>query len=290
MFFAYHRSRKSHFLLFGYGCLTLLAVSVIHLYRHSKEIHHTQQKNRNVATQIITKHTSQKDLTYYFCSHFYPTICQLKKDTSDPTGSVRKNIKGEILALQTYQEILRENSNLSVDEYDELFVKKVYTSKRRHRIQSAFHYVQNALLRYIDKQNNHIFTDREKKFLKNRLKKIKLELPPPASLYQDEPDLFTKNNILYERLTDNSLRLRVGGAYLITVQSWFNLIFSMSHELAHSIDPCELKFLQIYIPSYDKLSACFIKQGLVQIHNERSECGENDELSETFADWIAVQI
>ncbi len=135
-----------------------------------------------------------------------------------------------------------------------------------------------------------MFSQHEKQTLKKRIYKVKLELPPPATVYSDEPDLFTKNDLYYERISSGSLRLRVGGAYLFTVQSWFNRVFTLAHELAHSIDPCELRNIHFSLPAYDRLSACLMSQKIISVTKNRSECAENDQLSETFADWIAVQI
>jgi hypothetical protein len=33
-----------------------------------------------------------------------------------------------------------------------------------------------------------------------------------------------------------------------------------------------------------------MQQKLVALHKDRFECGSNDELSETFADWVAVHV
>jgi hypothetical protein len=38
------------------------------------------------------------------------------------------------------------------------------------------------------------------------------------------------------------------------------------------------------------LASCFIRTGLVSTGKNRLECTAHDQLSETFADWIAVQI
>jgi hypothetical protein len=38
------------------------------------------------------------------------------------------------------------------------------------------------------------------------------------------------------------------------------------------------------------LSACLVSTGLVAMRRTRLECGDNDQLSETFADWLAVHV
>jgi len=68
------------------------------------------------------------------------------------------------------------------------------------------------------------------------------------------------------------------------------LVFTLSHELAHSIDPCELRSSGIPLESYDRLNACFLATGVVATRAVRQECGDDDQLSEAFADWVAIRI
>ena len=86
------------------------------------------------------------------------------------------------------------------------------------------------------------------------------------------------------------MRLRVGGAYIFIAKSWFNLVFTLAHELAHSIDPCEMRSIRLSFPAYDRLTACFLQNGMIKTFKIRKECGQNDQLAETFADWIAVEV
>ena len=143
--------------------------------------------------------------------------------------------------------------------------------------------------KWVDKQPKTVFNAREKRTLKSRLRRTNLELPP-KTLYTDSPDVYTKSDVFYERTASGAMRMRVGGAYLLSVKSWFNLIFTIAHELGHSIDPCEMRVNRVLIPAYDKVSACFVEQGFIHTGKDRVECGEHDQLSEVFADWVAVQI
>ncbi len=169
-------------------------------------------------------------------------------------------------------------------------VKEIFTPTRRARVESAYQWVKRTMEEFINRQPHETFSAQEKKQLKARLRKTKLELPPPVSVYADEPDLFTKNDVFYERLANGDMRMRVGGAYLLSAKSWFNLVFTLAHEFAHSIDPCELRAADLSIPAYDRIYACFLQNGLIAARKTRQECGENDQLSETFADWMAVQV
>jgi hypothetical protein len=220
----------------------------------------------------------------------YRVVCQKRGETHDPTGVVKPDVDGELQALREYEKIIHEHPDWSSEQVDQELVATIYTEKRRERLRSAYRWVQSALEIFINRQPEHVFTAGEKRKLLTRLRKTELQLPPPVSTYGDEPDLFTKNDVVYERTGDGRMRMRVGGAYILTAKSWFNLVFTMAHELGHAIDPCELRVARVSIPAYDRLSACFMAHGLVAQRNTRRECGDNDQLSETFADWIAVQV
>ncbi len=225
------------------------------------------------------------------CHSLYKVVCARRGVTRDPTGSVRPDVDGELLALRAYEEIIRQHPDWTSEQVDEELVQRIYTPPVRARIESTFRLVRNSLEQFIDHQPDGVFTASERKLLKKHLRAVELQLPPPASVYADEPDLLTKNDVYYERLRDGRTRLRVGGAYFFTSRSYFNLVFTLGHELAHSIDPCELKITaQAVLPAYERLSACLIRKGTVALRPDRTECGKNDQLSETFADWFATQV
>lgn len=225
------------------------------------------------------------------CGDLHGIVCGKRGATRDPTGSVQTDVTGELRALRTYEEILHRHPEWTSQQADEEFVRTIYTAQERARIESATRWVRNALERFIERQPAEVFDKREKKQLRNRLRRVELQLPIPASAYADEPDLLTKNDVFYERLGNGRMRLRVGGAYLLTAKSWFNLVFTLAHEFAHAIDPCEIRSSNhLSFPAYDRISACFASNGLVTLRNNRHECGRNDQLSETFSDWMAVQI
>jgi hypothetical protein len=227
------------------------------------------------------------------CQNIYRLVCQKSSGTNithDPTGSVRSDVEGEKLALSLYADIIHAHRDWTIDQIDEEMAIQTYTPARRGRIESAFRWVKNNIEQFINQQSSSVFTAHEKQIIKARLKKTKIELPPPASIYSDEPDLLTKNEVYFERTHEGKTRLRVGGAYLFIAKSWFNIVFTLAHELAHSIDPCEIRAMRLSFPAYDQLTACFLQNSLIATRNDRSECGANDQLSETFADWLAVQV
>jgi hypothetical protein len=224
------------------------------------------------------------------CNQLHRLICSQIGVTRDPTGSVRSDIDGEQMAVELFSKIAQENPDFTPEQINERLANEIYTPRNRNRIESAFRWVMHAIEKFIDAQPDTTFTHWEKHQLKHRLRQIELQLPPPLSAYADEPDLITKNDVYYERLPDGKMRLRVGGAYFFTVKSWFNTVFTLAHELAHGIDPCEVRSARLAFPAYDRLSACFMQQKLVPLRKNRLECGANDELSETFADWVAVHV
>lgn len=224
------------------------------------------------------------------CQNFYRFVCQKSGVSYDPTGMVRPDVDGEKQVLQIYKTIIQKHGDWTPDQVDEELVREVFTPERRARIKSAFKWVVRDIERLIDRQPSSVFNASEKRLLKNRLRKTQLELPPPATLYADEPDLITKDEVYYERLLDGQMRLRIGGGYLFITTSWFNYIFTFAHELFHSIDLCEVRTARLSFPAYDRLEACFLSHHLIATPKTRSECGEDDQLSEISADWVATQI
>ena len=224
------------------------------------------------------------------CEAFYELFCKKSPSQNDPTGTVRSDEESEKEANRIYREIIRNHPNWSVEQVDEQFVLQVYTPQNRAKVHSAFSLVKQTLNHLIDQEPDLIFNPFEKTQIEERIRKVDLQLPPPASLYQDEPDLLTKSEFLYERKLSGETALRVGGASLLLSKSWFNMIFSLAHELGHSIDPCEIRSAGMSFPAYDHLVGCFLQHHLIAMRNTRSECGRNDQLSETFADWIAAQV
>lgn len=224
------------------------------------------------------------------CKDFYRAICRKEGETRDPTGTVRPDIDGEKSALEMFQTLVRTHPDWTSDQVDDELAKQLYTPTRRQRVETAYRWVSRAMERIVDEQPASVFSANEKHSLKERLRRTKLELPPPAKTYDDEPDLFTKSDVYYERTPDGRLRMRVGGAFLITVKSWFNMVFTMGHELAHSIDPCELKVIGLHLAAYDRLTSCFLRDGIIVTRTPAQECGDKDQLSEAFADWMAVQV
>jgi hypothetical protein len=220
----------------------------------------------------------------------FRSVCQRRGESRDPTGVVHSDAEGELQALRAQRDIIRAHKDWTSEQVDEELVRAIFTPKRRARIESTYAWVEKSIEAFIDRQPDAVFGAAEKKTLKRRVRATSLQLPPPASVYADEPDLFTKNDVFYERAANGGMRMRVGGAYLLSAKSWFNVVFTLAHEFGHSIDPCELKVAKISIPAYRPLAACFIKQGVIAAPPDRQECGENDQLSETFADWIAVQV
>jgi hypothetical protein len=226
------------------------------------------------------------------CEDIYETVCEETEwPLRDPTGRVRRDVDAEVEVLRMFEELLLENPEWSREEAYEELVRVVYSEKRVKRLRAAFQRAREEMERFIQAQPPSTFSAPEKRALIKTIRSVQLQLPPPAKLYSDELDLFTKNGVYYQRMKSGRLRLRVGGAFLFAVSSWFNLIFTFSHELAHSFDPCELReHHRRSHPAIERLSACLQKSGVVALTRDRQECGDDDHLSEAFADWMAVQV
>ncbi len=295
--------RLRYLIIGATGGVSASALVGLGLFWHLKNSQPTNPPD--VSTHSLTSETSplktatdrkpSSNFEYpLICSDPYKAICLRTTSHRDPTGSVHSDVEGEVQALRIVEEIIHEHPEWTSEQVDEELAQIIYTPKRVGRIQSAFRFVRATIEKTIRAQPTEVFSKKDKRLLVNRINSVQLELPPPAALYSDQPDLFTKNDVFYQQSTNGSRKLRVGGAFVMSIKSWFNLVFTLAHELGHSIDPCELRGIPPEKDSapaaYKNLTSCFLKQGLVSHHKNRSECGENDQLSETFADWIAVQI
>lgn len=233
----------------------------------------------------LAPHELEQRIRVSPCVDLHSYVCALAR-AEDPTGDVRRDSEGEVEALRIYENIIRTHPRLSPERVDELLVQKIYTLDRTRRIRTLFSKVKEHLQKFIDSQPFQALSEIEKQILRGRIDRVKLELPPPASVYSDEPDLFTRNDVYYERTSDGDIRIRIGGALLFTVRSKFNLAFTLSHELAHAIDPCEMRADKIDIVSYHGLAECFG----APIETLPSECSAHGKLSEIFADWVATHV
>jgi uncharacterized protein YecE (DUF72 family) len=223
-----------------------------------------------------------------FCEKLYDATCGHREVIQDVTGAVQSDARGEIEALRLYEKIIHDHPLFTSDQVDEALVNLIYTDRRRQRLHQVFDWVSERVQKLVENQPITIFSVREKHDLLDRLKTTTLQLPPPAKVYANELDLFTKLDVYYERTSPTTGTIRVGGAYVLTARSWFNRVFTFAHELAHSIDPCEMKPLKI--PAYERLTSCFVKTNVIKPRKKDNQCGESDQLSEAFADWVAASI
>lgn len=223
-----------------------------------------------------------------YCANAYNTTCSAPWPSIDPTGKVNPDVKGEIRALRLMRNLIRENPSWTSEQVQERLAEEIYTEDRRKGAEDAFKWVISSVQTFITDQEPGVFSPEEKARLLDRISQIHLELPPPASTYSDAADLITKNTAYYERTSKNLLRLRIGGAYLLNTTSWFNIVYTLSHEVAHSFDPCEAAHASILPKAYQELVSCFVSVGWVE--KSRASCGPNEQISEVFADWVASQL
>ena len=224
------------------------------------------------------------------CSNIYHWVCLGKGVSIDPSGNVSPDRAGELQVEAVRAKLKRSHPNLGDPEIAELFAAQIYDSKSRNRLVSAYHWTLHALENYLSALPSHLFTDTEKIKLILRLREVKLQVPPPASLYSDDPEVLFQDELFYQRIPSGEMRLRIGSAYLLIARSWFNLIFSFAHELAHVIDPCEMKDIGLKLQSYDRIRECFTDHLLIPKIKKEFECEIGDQISEAFADWLGMEI
>lgn len=227
---------------------------------------------------------------YPHCQSFFATVCEASWPSIDPTGEVDYAIRAELLALRMMGNILQKGPELSSREVKRSLMKKIYTPAKRRDIQEVFKLVKSVMMdkveTLVDHENDKGLSD----FLKARLERVILKLPPEdvARAGDDDVDILTNNSLYYERTPSGLMHIRIGGAYLLGHTSWFNRSYSLAHELAHAIDPCELKLMRIQSSSYNIHQGCFVKQGWLE--KERMNCSSHGHLSEVFADWMAAHV
>jgi hypothetical protein len=217
------------------------------------------------------------------CRRLFDEFCRSQPDFgigtfTDPTGEVWLDSESEAA--------IREIQSAQKD-----WIASVFSEKRKSRIMEIERWVKAELSRWIEEQP--AFLPRDRRELLSRIQATRLDFPSPQLGYPNEPELLLSSQATYERLESDSQsprRLRFGGAYVLGTSSRFNLVFTIAHELAHAIDPCELRSTGWAIPAFDRLGACFITAGLAATPRSRVECRRNDQLSEAFADWVAVRI
>lgn len=219
------------------------------------------------------------------CRDLYSYVCAASH-RKDPTGTVRTDAEGEVTALRIYENIIRSKPDITISDADDILVNKIYTPARVKRVRQIFSEARAGLLEFISTQPFYSLSEGRKASLRRRIDSVELQLPPPASVYADEPDLFTRNDVFYERIQDGSVRVRIGGALFFTVQSRYNLAFTLAHELAHSIDPCELHADGEDAGFYEPVVKCLMGGEF----DLKKACSAEGTLAESFADWAATHI
>lgn len=222
-----------------------------------------------------------------YCMSPHQVTCQAPWFTKDPTGTLGSDVDGEVRAFRILRSVIRSHPNWTSVEVEKELVRRIYNEKRVEKIKQAFDLSKRFIKEVLQTQPLGTFSENELKMLVERLDLLILELPIPASLYKDSADLFTKNQIYYQRTGAGVTKIRVGGAFLINSSSLFNLVFSTAHEVAHAIDPCEMEHIHMVPKAYEQVMTCFQENAWVP--PVKLECGRNDRVSEVFADWIAAQ-
>lgn len=227
------------------------------------------------------------ELVLAYCQDPYQSTCDQRWPSVDPSGQVRPDVSGEVRALRLMRKMVQKNPDWTADQVQENLAIMIYTDQRRERAFKVFEWAKSQILQWIAEKSD-VFNKIERQALIERIQSVTLNMPPPASEYAEAVDLITKNAVYYERTSTGELRLRVGGAYLMSTTSWYNMVFTFAHEIAHSIDPCEMKNFGLVPRSYQPLIQCFVERDWVE--EDRRNCGSLEQVSEVFADWVASEI
>ncbi|MEK7691407.1 MAG: hypothetical protein AAB425_10355 [Bdellovibrionota bacterium] len=220
------------------------------------------------------------------CDDAFREVC-IPSSLQDPTGVVDNVPIGEAAIERIRTRIAAENPEDPAEARRRL-IEEVYSPARLQRAEAAFRWVKGAILDEIESwAKSRRINARERRLIARRIKQVSLEFPDPKyPIYgADDVDI-----ALLDELDFQGTKVRVGGAYLIRVNSWFNLVFTLAHELAHAIDPCELLADGLRLPVLDRISACFDRSGWIALRKTRKSCDQDDQLPEVFADWIATRV
>lgn len=251
-------------------------------------INHQLSSPLTVETRPQESTPERSELLIDYCQSPYKVTCATAWQTRDPTGSVASDLNGEVRAFRFMRQIIRQSPDKTSAEIEEELAQKIYTPKRKKRLEDAFVWAKQAVFDILNNQSSEVLSTSEKEMLLARVHEVQLDLPPPATNYADAADLLTKNEIYYERTSSGITRVRVGGAYLINTSSFYNLAFTFAHEISHSIDPCEMARLGPLPNAYQKVLNCFVDQKWTL--SNTLQCARSDEISEVFADWVAAQV
>lgn len=221
------------------------------------------------------------------CDELFEEFCGGAGAGPEPGGELR-DPTGRFVDEEQAEEQVR---SLRLSHTD--WISRIYTPSRRQNLSEIQQWVRSRLVAWVKAQGDPVFSSRDRRELLARIRGVEVDFPDPVSGFRGENELLGEHSAFYEQGRSGSLsfrRIRLGGAYVLGVSSLYNLVFTLAHETAHSIDPCELRRSGWTPPALERLNACFLQEGLVQVPDSRQECRHDDQLSETFADWLAVEV
>lgn len=261
---------KTHLVLTGSGFLVLGFGLMASRFLNQK----SDLPNR--AVEFI----SPPAATGAICRDFYQAVCE-HESRKDPTGRVPQQYEGEVKVLRRFERLVRDYPLMSRDQIDEILVREVYTPERLAQLRGLERVIKSSVKKFIALRLPG--SPEQKRRVSDIVGRVRLELPPPASVYSDEKSLLTSEHSFYYRSKLGGQKIRMGGALVDSVSSRYNLVFTLAHEMAHSISPCELQEFQLGIAPVQGFLTC-TGQG------SPLACHQGSTLSEIFSDWIATQI
>lgn len=177
----------------------------------------------------------------------------------------------------------------------------------------------------LKKLNELEISDEQRRFMANKIKAIpeRIDTACPDLVERDKPrseDILSVLLVPSAHYKPQTNRIKVCGGNILQSQSDFQLVFTLAHEIAHSIDPCNLgsgptnwrvEYKNTSVPSeldtqypIKNIIPCLRSEKSVAARNFTTEVEDTeaakkgnkpldfckDQINEAFADWIAAEV
>ncbi|MBL7715103.1 MAG: hypothetical protein JNL01_06505 [Bdellovibrionales bacterium] len=243
---------------------------------------------------------TRKDPRPVDCRELFASVCETRGKIHDPTGSVDEDSFAELESHRRYEELAAAHPNESVSKITARFIEDSYTRTKKRRMKQALRWTKKTMEKLIRDEPDTSLSKLDRKRMVREIHRVELGWPDPDELTPDQKEILHRPLAHYIRTRD-SLQIILGGGYVRSTTSWFNLVFTLAHEIAHAIDPCEQKkkgWVADTSLVYPRLNRCFAVTGLLVEQNiygpqpkaSTQECGRTDQRPEVFADWLAGRV
>jgi hypothetical protein len=216
-----------------------------------------------------------------FCKRPYETVCS--------SGVHALKADARLKAYRLWEELKTAHPDSEDEELRDLFVERVFSTRKMEEISKAFEWVRDHLRDWVLDAPESTIPKKDKESLVYRINQIRIEDPTVEDSYVNDAYLLFSDEIQYVRYDNGFLKIRFGGAYILGEPGRSNLVFSLAHEMAHAIDPCELVRTGAHVSAFKPVESCFREKRWYNT-SLGDGCGERPHLAELFADWIGARI